>query len=402
MNHVELNRSNEMSGLTSTYRPGFSLDARFYASDAVYQRDLDVIFYRNWIYAGHVSQLPKPGCYFLMEPGEESIIVVRDGARGVRAFANVCRHRGSRICTAEAGKVKAFVCPYHAWAYELNGRLRSKRAMPKDFDRSKYGLKPVRCEIFHGLVFINLDESAPGLIDAIDEMSSSFEPYQLENAKVACRETYTVDANWKLAVENFMECYHCAPAHAEYARCHALKSPKDNEALRPAMLEEAKRLGYSTTTIDRSLPTDTGLVQYYYSRNALYEPFVTGSKDGNAVAPLLGRVKEYGGGVADIQIGPVSYGILYPDHAVLYRFVPRGVQCTDMDIIWLVNQDAEQGKDYDLDELTWMWRVTSEADKKIIAYNQKGINSRYYEPGPLSEMEAFTSGFIRWYLAEIE
>lgn len=402
MNRVEAGHRNDLSELISAYRPGFSMDAGFYASDVVYRRDLDRIFYRNWIYAGHVSRVPEPGCYFLVEPGEESIIVVRDREGTVRALANVCRHRGSRICTSESGKVGAFVCPYHAWAYELDGRLRSRREMPEDFDPSIYGLKPVRCEVFHGLVFINMDRNAHGLVDSIEEMNSGFEPYQLEHTRVACQETYTVEANWKLAVENFMECYHCAPAHREYARCHALKSPGDNEALRPKMLEQAGRLGYSTTTIDNSLSTENGPVQYYYARNALYEPFVTGSKDGNAVAPLLGAIKDYGGGVADIQIGPVSYGILYPDHAVLYRFLPRDVQRTDMDIIWLVNRDAEEGRDYDLQELTWMWRVTTEADKKIIFHNQQGVNSRFYEPGPLSEMEGFLSVFIQWYLAQIE
>jgi Rieske 2Fe-2S family protein len=402
MDRIESVHSDELSALLASWREGFSMDASFYTCDAVYRKDLEAVFYRHWLYAGHVSQLPDPGSYFLATPGEESVIAVRDQKGEVRAFANVCRHRGSRICTREQGKVRAFVCPYHAWAYELDGKLRSKRSMPEGFDPSGYGLKPVRCEVYNGLVFINLGEGAPGLVDSLQELDKAFLTYDLENSKVACQETYTVEANWKLAVENFMECYHCAPAHAEYARCHTLKSPKDNEALRPAMLVEAEKIGYSTVTVSNPFPGGTDEIQYYYARNALYAPCVTGSRDGNPVAPLLGSIEEYGGGVADFQIGPVFYGLLYPDHVVLYRFVPRGVQLTDMDIIWLVRSDAEEGRDYDLDELAWMWHVTSEADKKIILYNQQGVNSRYYEPGPLSEMEEFTSLFNKWYLAQIK
>ena len=401
MNHAVANTKLDLAGLIAGYQPGFSLDAQFYTSESIFRKDLDKILFCNWIYAGHVSQLAEPGCYFLFELAEESIIVVRGADAVIRAFANVCRHRGSRICTGAAGKVRAFVCPYHAWAYELDGRLRSRRAMPVEFDQSNYGLKPARADVFHGLIFINLDTNAPDLADGLAAVDSSYSIYQLEKTSVACQESYTVDANWKLAIENFMECYHCAPAHAEYARCHTLKSPKDNKALRPAMLEEAARLGYRTDDIDHSQPAGKGLVQFFYNRNALYDPYVTGSRDGQPVAPLLGSIGQYGGGVADIQIGPASYGILYPDHAVLYRFVPRGVQKTDMDIIWLVNASAEEGKDYDVDELTWMWRVTTEADKRIILNNQKGVNSRFYEQGPLSEMEDFTTGFIQWYLAQI-
>ncbi len=388
--------------LIAEYHPGFSLDADFYTSEEVYKNDLEKIFFCNWIYAGHASQLPEPGCYFLVEVGDESIIVVRDTDGNINAFANVCRHRGSRICNEVKGKVRVFVCPYHAWAYELNGRLRSKRAMPADFEQAKHGLKKVSCQVFHGLIFFNLDANPPDLVEGLSEVDSSYDIYELENSKVACQETYPVEANWKLVLENFMECYHCAPAHTEYSQCHALKSPEDNEALRPAMLEDAAALGYKTDSIDNSQSSTRGTVQYFYARNALYPPNVTGSKDGKPLAPLLGKIKEYGGGVADVQIGPLTYGILYPDHAVLYRFVPHGVQKTDMDIIWLVRGDAQEGKDYDTDELSWMWRVTTEADKKIIVDNQKGVNSRYYEPGCLSEMETYTVSFNQWYLAQIE
>jgi len=383
---------------------GRTLDAAFYASGALYRKDLEAVFFSHWIYAGHLSQLAESGCYFLLELGGESVIVARARDGAVRAFANVCRHRGSRICADAAGKTGAFVCPYHAWTYELDGRLRMPREMPADFDRARYSLKALGCAVFHGMIFINLDAHAPDLQDAFAPLDESFRIYDLANAKVAWRENYPVAANWKLAVENFMECHHCAPAHAEYARFHALTSRGDTEALLPAMLAEARQLGYQTRSIGMPAP---GRAQkrrappHYYARHPLYAPHQTGSEDGRAVAPLLGAIPGYGGGVADVQLGPASFGLFYADYAVLYRFAPRDVQATDMEVVWLVNAAAEAGRDYDPARLTWLWRITSEADKKIITENQKGVNSRFYEPGRLSEAEEFVEDFLRWYLAEI-
>lgn len=378
---------------------GCTLDAAFYASAALYRTDLEAIFFRHWIYAGHISQLPESGCYFLLEVGGESVIVARARDGVVRAFANVCRHRGSRICADAAGKVGAFVCPYHAWTYELDGRLRAPREMPADFDAARHALKNLRCAVFHGMIFINFAAHAPDLPQAFAALDESLRIYDLANAKVAWRENYAVAANWKLAVENFMECYHCAPAHAEYARCHALTSRRDSEALLPAMLAEAEKLGYQTRAIAGQ--TARGAPQCYYARHPLYAPFQTGSRDGRAVAPLLGAIPGYGGGVADVQLGPVSFALLYADYAVLYRFAPRGAQETEMEVVWLVAAAAEAGRDYDAARLTWLWRVTSEADKQIITENQKGVNSRFYAPGRLSEAEEYVEDFLQWYLAEI-
>ena len=396
------NTSQTIQKLIDVYRPGFSLPAEFYFDSSIYQTDLESIFCRRWIYAGHISQLSEPGEYFLVEFGNESIIVVRGKDNEIRAFANVCRHRGSRVCLEHSGRVRAFVCPYHAWTYELDGSLRSRREMPTDFEQDRYGLKSVGVGVFQGLIFINLDPDAPDLTQSLSSMDSSLEIYKLDETKIACQKTFEVNANWKLAIENFMECYHCAPAHPEYSCSHTLKSPRDYAAMRPAMIEQAAQLGYQTESIDNSVAVERDSIQYFYNRSAMYEHYVTGSESGKPVASLLGDIKEYGGGAADIQFGPVTYAILYPDHAVIYRFLPSTLQKTNMDIIWLVNRNAKEGVDYNLDELTWLWTVTTEADKKIILNNQKGVNSRYYDPGPLSNSESFVTTFIEWYLEQIK
>jgi len=366
-----LNQNHHLQLLLDSYQEHLSLPADFYQNPALYAADLDAVFYQSWIYAGHISQITEPGQFFTVEFGNESVIVARAKDNNIRAFANVCRHRGSKVCLEKQGKVSSFVCPYHAWSYELDGRLKSRRAMSPEFDRETYGLKELASSVFHGLIFINLNVDAPSLEEAFSTLSSALDIYDITHTKVAKQQTFHVEANWKLAIENFMECYHCGPAHAEYAVSHALQSPKDYEALRPAMLERAKEVGYQTESVDQLSPECLDEIPYFYNRSALYPDYATGSQDGKPIAPLLGHIKEFGGGAADLQFGPVTYAIFYADHIVLYRFLPRSVQGTDMEIIWLVNEKAEQGKDYHLDALTWLWTVTTEADKTIILNNQK-------------------------------
>jgi Rieske 2Fe-2S family protein len=137
------------------------------------------------------------------------------------------------------------------------------------------------------------------------------------------------------------------------------------------------------------------------SYDAFYGDAVTGSEDGHSVAPLMGDFTAYDGGFTYADAGPASFFLAYPDHGMMYLFVPRGPQRTDMEIVWLVAPEAREGVDYDLAKLTWLWDVTSIADKLIIDQNQQGVNSRYYRPGPYGPMEAQTRSFAEWYLQEI-
>jgi len=139
-----------------------------------------------------------------------------------------------------------------------------------------------------------------------------------------------------------------------------------------------------------------------YEHYPLLRGHVTGSKDGKPVAPLLGDITDYDGGAHDFKIGPVLYALAYCDHVVLYRFTPTAVDECECDITWLVNGSAVEGKDYNVDELTWLWDVTTIADKTIIENNQKGVNSRFFEPGPFSTFEAATARWVDWYLKTIQ
>ncbi len=389
-----------LASLIACQRPGYGLDAEFYRSSSIYERDLERIFMRAWLYAGHTSQIPRPGDYFLFEIARESVIVVRGGDGAINALVNVCRHRGSRVCLEPTGTASTFVCRYHGWTYGLEGELRSKRYMSEDFDRSAHGLKRIRLEVLQGLIFVNFDLEAPEFGAATSRLNECLAPYRLDRTHIAARRHYPVAANWKLAIENFMECYHCGPAHPDYARIHSLRAPLEESAdLQAAMLVRARRVGLTGESI-----SETGLdapvpgLDIFYHRHALFPGYLTGSENGQPLAPLLGQLTDFDGGATDVGVGPASFLLIYSDHALVYRFVPIGPERSDMDITWLVRSDAVAGADYDPERLTWLWHVTSEADTRIINNNQAGVNSRFYEPGPYSEMERHAKRFDEWYL----
>ncbi|MGB0848686.1 MAG: SRPBCC family protein, partial [Thiolinea sp.] len=136
----------------------------------------------------------------------------------------------------------------------------------------------------------------------------------------------------------------------------------------------------------------------YYRRYPLYPGYDTGSEDGKPLAPLLGELNGYDGGTTDLQIGMLNNFLMYSDHVVGYRFLPKGLQETDIQTVWMVRADAEEGRDYDLEKLIWLWDVTTRADEKIIRHNQAGVNSFHYQGGPLSEMEYGIVDFYADYL----
>ncbi len=168
------------------------------------------------------------------------------------------------------------------------------------------------------------------------------------------------------------------------------------------MLDKMESCGVKKISIDF---LDTGArpgeVSFAYSRTALFEGYLTGSEDGQPVAPLLGKFTDYDGGASDFTIGPFSFMLAYSDHVVVYVFTPTGKDGSNCEIYWLVRGDAEEGKDYDVDKLVWLWDITTAADKKIIVNNSKGVHSRYYQPGPFSGMEGAEKIFIDWILQEL-
>jgi len=395
--------ANALKELLDSYRTGYAMPGGLYRDPEIYELEIRALFLKSWLYVGHQSQIPDRGDYFLFEIAGESVIVVRDGEGRINALLNVCRHRGSRIFDALSGHETRFVCRYHGWTYGLDGSLRAASRTLEGFDRSKHGLRRLLVEVFQGLIFINFDDEPAPFDQFRRDMTEPLAPYGLMQARVAHRQNYPIASNWKLAVENYCECYHCQPAHPEYSVGHGRAIPAGEFATMLAqVMERAPASGLTQHVVQRSWLDSGALgVDRQFDRYPLLRGHLTGSRDGKPVAPLLGTITGYDGGTTDLHLGPMTFGLAYCDHVVLYRFTPRGLHSTDCEITWLVNETAIEGKDYDRAALTWLWDVTTLADKQIIERNQAGVNSRYYEPGPLSSMEGYTQQFMHWYIAKM-
>ena len=198
----------------------FTLPARCYYDEDLYEQEKPAIFYRSWIYAGHKSQLRRAGDFITTQIHEQNIFIIRDKSGELQAFFNVCQHRGHELLSGAGTKKSAIVCPYHAWAYAFDGQLIRARNSEKmrNFNKCDFSLKPIRVEEFCGLVFVNLDPSAQPLQQQAAELEAEIRHYcpRIDEMVFAQRDTYDVASNWKVMVDNFLECYHCQPAHKDF------------------------------------------------------------------------------------------------------------------------------------------------------------------------------------------
>ncbi len=411
---METNGNAGLDKLIESQRPGHSLDRTLYVDAAVFERDRERVFRNHWVLAAHVSQFGKPGDFRLFDIAGESIILVRDREGAIRAHYNVCRHRGSRVLLEACGHAPALTCRYHGWTYAIDGSLRAATHMPEDFDRSQFGLKPCHVRILEGLVFVSLAEgSAPDFDSIAGRLSPYLTLHGLAKARVAVQRTFPVHANWKLVVENYLECYHCKPAHREYCAVEikadsigdgSPEARKRYEAREREWLSEARRLETLLAEVGTKLPLDerlptTPIAAAY--RAPLRASFVTATEDGRPAAPLMGGFREYDGGETALAADPFTYMLAYNDYAAFFAFVPRDADHSDIVSTWLVHGDAREGTDYELARLTWLWTVTTEQDKAIIEANAAGIRSPSYQPGPVSTLEADVAAFREWYLSSI-
>jgi len=397
--------------LIRTRHPGRALERPFYCDPDLFEREMERVISRQWLLVDHASRIPNEGDFFLFEIAGESIVVVRGKAGEIHAFFNVCRHRGSRVCRERQGNTKRFVCPYHAWTYGLDGALRSAPLMPEEFVPTEVRLSPCHVRVLDGLIFLNLAERDPTDFDAqVEPLLPFLRVHGLGRAKVAHRELYPTEANWKLIVENYLECYHCAPAHPQFSSVHSkakilamgagLGSGPEHAMAAfqqelAAWQEKARSLGHPT-----GLFNDQPGSPYWRSadRAPIGRGFLSESQDGEPVAPLMGEFKDYDGGQTAISFNPVSHLLMSNDTATLFRFTPTGPTTAEMEVIWLVDEHAREGADYDVKRVSWMWDVTTRQDQGITENNQAGVMSRRYRPGPYSQLEGAVESSVLWYL----
>ena len=388
--------------LKDNYKSGYSLNQRYYKDEGIYNLEINNIFHKHWLFAGHISQVPDKGDYFLFEFSNESIIIVRNKNNKLKAHINVCRHRGSKICLDKKGNKNLLTCPYHAWSYDLDGVLISAREMPGDFKFEHNSLIPVHLELIGGFIFISLSKNPLSLNNLKRDLTETLELFGLDCLKLVKHKRYSIPANWKLAVENYNECYHCIPSHKEFSRIHLMGTNDEVFKLKKSeyqqLNENNPKYAQFNCYYDNAEPGQEG---YQYDRNPLNPGIFSGTVTGEAAAPLLGKLTEYDHGASELMIGPLMFFLIYDDHIVGYRFTPISVDNCVCDIFWMVRDDAIENIDFNINNLIWLWDTTTVADKTIIINNQKGVNSKFYSPGRLSLMENFQKEFLDWYIKAI-
>jgi Rieske 2Fe-2S family protein len=405
-----MNHSTVIAPLAAGTKKGYSLDRRFYCDDEVFAADMDQVIGRKWIVAGHIDRVRRKGDYFLYKVGHESIIIIRSDASTINAFYNVCRHRGSLVCTEPSGRLARLTCGYHAWSYGLDGALIAARLMPDDFSKQAHGLHRCHVRVFHGLIFINLSDAEPPDFDAtFGELAPYLDFHGLADAKIAHAQSYPTGANWKLVVENFVECYHCVPAHPEFCSMHPPEAlvafgagpssgpPDAVEKYLPTVKDWERRaaaLGRPIGTVDDG-PESSHL--RLLLQRTIREGYETETQDGRPASSLMGKRHDFDQGRMYLSFSPFTQLVATADFAVLFLFTPRSTLETDVDLYWLVDGKATE---VDVKRMIWGWDETTKQDKTITENNQAGILSKRYQPGRYSDHELRVVTFQQWYLAQ--
>ncbi len=394
-----MSSQSELLPMLQSRKPNHSLPGRFYTDPEVFQLDLEAVFYKQWLFAGCTSEVQEPGQYLTVAVGPTSIIVVRGQDGELRGLHNSCRHRGFRLCDTDRGQSKTFVCPYHRWTYRLDGSLAYASWMPDDFDKAEHGLRPVHVRNVSGQIFVCMADNPPDFDRYAELVTPMLAPHGLEGAKVAHRDSMIVEGNWKLMMENSRECYHCATQHRDLMRTFLDIYDWDD----PAAAAEIS--AYQARCEADGLPCAVAEGPEFRAGRL---PFTHGATsitmDGKpAVARVLGRVPHNDVGSLRWVHYPTVFSHALGDYAVMVQMLPLTPLRTAVNTTWLVARDAEEGRDYDLDNLTKVWKITNEEDGALVARNQLGVNSAGYVPGPYSPaLEAGVIKFVNWYCEQIE
>jgi glycine betaine catabolism A len=390
-----------LRSLLDDHRPGYSLPQEFYVGQDIFKADLAGIFERDWLFACNACEIKKPGDYLTLEIGSNSIVILRDPDGEVRALHNTCRHRGSRICLKETGHATRLICPYHQWVYELDGRLRNARQMPKDFDKAAYRLKAAQVEVICGMVYVSLADQPTPLDRYRAAVTPYIAPHQPERTKVAFATTLIEEANWKLVIENNRECYHCAANHPELLATFVEFEPHDHAAT-PA---QKSLLDRSTAKWDAlSLPHRLveGGLEFRCTRLPFHEGAVSFTRDGkSACSKLLGHFTDAELGSVRMFRAPNNWNHFLSDHIIHFRVLPLAADRTAVRTTWLVHEDAVEGVDYDIERLTEVWTATNDQDRRLVENNHRGILSKAYQPGPYAPSEFMLNNFCDWYVGKL-
>ena len=360
----------------SSFRQGArTLPRECYTSSAIFESEQERIFASHWNCVGRASRLAQPGDYFVRAVAGESLIVVRGRDDVIRAFFNVCRHRGTRVCADEAGRFGRLIqCPYHAWTYTTEGELIGAPHMQDvdGFDRASYPLHAAGVAEFEGFLFVNIAGAPAPFAESFAPLGERLHRFALGSLETGHRADYDVRANWKLVFQNYSECLHCPVIHPELASRIPYESGAND------LIEGPFLGGYMEIAGSHESVTVTGR---------------------SCAPPISDRREE------DDRRRAYYYSImpnmllgLHPDYVNFYLLTPLAVDRTRVESEWLFRRGHAGDGAFNPDDAVSFWDLVNRQDWNIIERSQLGIASRRYEPGPYSPRESISAAWDREYL----
>ena len=355
-----------------------TLAAAYYREERVFARERERIFAADWICVGRCEQVERAGDFFLADVAGESLIVTRDARGELRAHYNVCRHRGTRICTQRDGHFNGSIqCPYHAWTYGLDGALTAARNMNEmpGFDRGEYPLHQAGVATWEGFVFVHLGSDRPPLERAFAPIFDRFNDWNIARLRTARTIEYGLQCNWKLVFMNYSECYHCPLLHPQLDKL----SPSDsgrNDLTSGAFLggySELRHPGGSLTTSGGTARPPVGAVR----------------------GDDLNRVYYY-------TIFPSLLLSLHPDYVMVHYVEPIAPERTRVVCAWLFDPATMAQPDFDPSDAVDFWDLTNRQDWRVNELTQLGMSSRACESGPYAHAEGLLSAFDEHYVGILD
>jgi Rieske 2Fe-2S family protein len=348
-----------------------TLPAAYYVDADYFTREMTALFGRMWICAGRAEQVERPGEFFVREVLGESVIVTRAPSGRVHAFYNVCRHRGTKLCTEHEGTFAGSIqCPYHAWTYDLEGRLIGAPHMDEvpHFRKDEYPLHQVHADVWDGHIFLNFSREPQPLMEQLADLPSKFKQWRMEDLRLGRRIVYDVRANWKLLIQNYNECLHCPNLHPALNKLsHYLSG--ENERLRATYMGGRMDLrpGVATLSMDGTCP----------------RAFLPGLS-----AEDLRRVYYY-------AIFPNMLLSLHPDYMLVHTLWPIAPDRTINICEWHFQPETLAQPGFTASDVIDFWDMTNRQDWHVCELSQAGISSRAYTPGPYSNREDLLYAFDR-------
>ena len=329
--------------------PTLSLDARYYTEPEIFKLETKTLLAKSWQFAGHCALLQKPGDYFSFEIAGESLFCVMNREGQINCFYNVCQHRAHQLVSG-AGSSSVITCPYHAWTYDLQGQFRAgpNTKSVQGFDGSKICLTSVRCELFLGFIFVNLDPDAAPMDDWFPNVRAELETFVPHWQELTPLEYVEIpeNCNWKVSVENYSECYHCSLNHPTFSTGVVKPETYDIQPQGYCLrhMTECQNLDDMTYPIDTSKAHSQDYSSWF-------------------LWPLF-SFQVYPGNV----INTYHWRAIDADHVVVYRGWYMGGGHTEEVIHKLAIQDRQ---------------TTVEEDIHLVESVQRGLHSKGYRPGPL-------------------